>query len=85
MNKTTAILLIVIATLSIFLGSTIQSKAQNKSFAGVIPFTTSSDRLGFLEQSTGKIYMYDSNYSQCVFIGQLQGLGQPIQMIRKSQ
>jgi len=79
MNKTTAFLLIVITALSFLLGTTIQGKAQNKSFTGVVPFMTSSDRLGFLDQSNGRIYVYDNTFSQCVFVGQLQSLGQPIQ------
>jgi len=40
---------------------------------------TSSDRLGFLDQSNGRIYVYDNTFSQCVFVGQLQSLGLPIQ------
>jgi hypothetical protein len=60
-----------------------QSKAQTKTLPGVIPFVTNSDRLGLLDQTTGRIYMYDSNFSQCVFQGQIQALGQPIQAIGK--
>ena len=81
MNKTTAFLVIVITALSFVLGATIQSKAQNKSYAGIMPFVTSNDRVGFLDQNSGKIYMYDSNISQCVFVGQIQSLGQPIQAL----
>ena len=84
MNKITVFLLTVIMALSFILGSTMQSKAQNKSFAGVIPFTTAGNRIGFLDQSNGKIYMYDDNMSQCVFVGQIQTLGQPIQVMGKS-
>ncbi len=47
MNKITAFLLIVITALSFSLGTTMQSKAQNKSFAGIMPFVTSNDRVGF--------------------------------------
>ena len=81
MNKLTTLLTIVIIALSFTLGTTMQSKAQNKSFVGILPFVTSSDRIGFLDQSNGRIYIYDNNISQCVFTGQIQGLGQPIQVI----
>jgi len=84
MNKTTAILLTVIATLSFIIGTTVQSKAQNKSFAGIVPFMSSSDRLGFFDQTSGKVYMYDNNFSECVFVGQIQSLGQAIQVVSKS-
>ena len=86
MNKITVFLLIVIMTLSFIVGATMQGKAQNKSFAGVIPFVSSTDRVGFFDQSSGKIYMYDSDLSECLFVGQLAGLGQPIQKMQsKSQ
>ena len=48
MNKTTVFLLIVITALSFTLGATIQSKAQEKSYVGIIPFITSNDRCRFL-------------------------------------
>ena len=41
MNKITAFLIIIITALSFMLGATIQSKAQNKNFTGVVPFATS--------------------------------------------
>jgi hypothetical protein len=85
MNKITAFLVITVISLSIILGATIQSKAQNKNFAGVLPFITTTNRVGFFNQNNGKIYMYDSNINQCLFIGQLTELGQAIQEIPKSQ
>jgi hypothetical protein len=84
MNKITTLFLMLIAVFTFILGTAMQSKAQNKTFAGVIPFMSASDRLGFLDQNTGRVYMYDSNFSQCLFVGQLQNLGQPIQIIKKS-
>ena len=81
MNKTTALLVIVITALSFTLGATMQSKAQDKGFSGVVPFVTSNDRVGFLDQNTGRIYIYDNNIANCVFVGQIQSLGQPIQVI----
>jgi len=86
MNKITAFLIVIIISLSFILGATIQSRAQNKvqtkNLAGVVPFVTSSDRLGFLNQNTGRIYMYDSSYSKCVFVGQISELGQPIEAVK---
>jgi len=84
MNKITVFLVIIITALSFSLVATMQCKAQNKSYAGVVPFMTSSDRLGFLDQTNGRVYMYDNNFSQCVFVGQIQALGQPIQVLSKS-
>jgi len=82
MNKLTTFLVIVIVALSFTLGTTIQSKAQNKSYVGILPFMTPNGRMGFLDQSNGRIYVYDDSISQCLFIGQMQGLGQPIQVIK---
>ena len=84
MNKLTAFLMIVIIALSFVLGTSIQSKAQTKNFAGVIPFVTSKDRVGFFDQTTGRIYMYDDNISQCVYTGQLESLGKAIEPMAKA-
>ncbi len=84
MNKITVFLVIVITALSFILGATMQSKAENKSLAGIMPFSTTSNRIGFLNQIDGRIYVYDDNLSQCIFVGQITGLGNPIQTISKS-
>jgi hypothetical protein len=52
------------------------------SFPGVAPFTTPSGRFGLFEQGTGKIFVYDDNISECVFIGQLSALGEPIEKLK---
>jgi hypothetical protein len=82
MNKTMTFLVILITALSFILGATMQSKAQDKIFSGVIPFVTTTDRIGFFDQSNGRIYMYDDNINGCLFVGQMTGLGQPIQVIK---
>ena len=81
MNKTTAFLLIVITALSFISRATVQSKAQNKNYSGIVPFATSSDRIGFLDQSNGRVYIDDNNVTNCLFIGQIQSLGKPIDTI----
>ena len=55
-----------------------KTQAQTHSFPGVSTFMTSTGRLGFFEQATGKIFIYDSNFESCVFTGQLNKLGDPI-------
>lgn len=74
----------VLVFASIFIGSTMNSMAQEggRNFSGVSLFNTPAGRLGFFEQNTGKIYLYDDNLSRCVFIGQLKELGQPIEKIQ---
>ena len=84
MNKITIFLVIVIAVLSFSLGATMESKAQNRSFGGVIPFGTTSDRIGFFDQTNGRIYVYDDNISECLFTGQLTELGKDVRTINKS-
>jgi hypothetical protein len=80
MNKITALLVIIITALSFSLGATIQGRAQNKNYTGIAPFAI-NDRVGFLDQSNGRIYIYDDNVANCVFVGQIQGLGEPINVI----
>ena len=84
MNKMTIFLLILIVFLGISLTTTIQSKAQTKGFAGVMPFISSNNRMGFFDQNNGKIYMYDDNISQCLFVGQVTALGEKIIKLTKS-
>lgn len=70
---------------SVFIGSTVKSTAEEAmtySFPGVAPFNTPSGRFGLFEQGTGKIYLYDDNLSECVFIGQLKKLGEPIDKLK---
>jgi len=81
MNKITTFLVIIIIALSFMLGTTSQSKAQQKSFIGILPFVTTSNRVGFFDQNTGRIYMYDDNISQCIYIGQMNQLGQPVNVV----
>jgi hypothetical protein len=81
MNKLTTLLVVVIMALSFTLGTTMPSKAQNKSFVGILPFMSDNGRVGFLDQNNGRVYLYDNNISQCLFVGQIQNLGQPIQVI----
>jgi len=81
MNKTTAFLLIVITALSFILGATMQSKAQDKNYSGIVPFVTSNNRVGFMDQSNGRVYIYDSNIVNCLFVGQIKSLGEPINII----
>jgi hypothetical protein len=80
MNKMTIFLLIIIMALSFSLGMTIQSKAQDKSYASIVPFVT-NNRVGFFDQSYGRFYVYDSNIANCVFVGQIDSLGQPISVV----
>ena len=81
MNKITIFLLIIIMALCFSLGTTMPSKAQDKNYTGIMPFVTTNDRVGFFDQSNGKIYIYDNNISQCLFIGQMQNLGQAVQVV----
>ncbi len=81
MNKITAFLVIVITALSFSLGATMQSKAQDKNYSGIVPFVTTNDRVGFLDQSNGRVYIYDSNIVNCLFVGQIESLGKPINVV----
>ncbi len=49
------------------------------SFEKVIPFTTATGRLGFFDQSNGNVFVYDENWKNCVFKGQLKSLGSPME------
>ena len=46
-----------------------------------MPFVTSNDRVGFMDQANGRIYLYDGNLTNCIFVGQIDSLGKPINVI----
>ncbi len=50
-------------------------------FEKIIPFTTATGRLGFFDKSNGNIFVYDENWKNCVFKGQLKTLGAPLETI----
>ena len=74
--------IVILGMLALIAFTTIRSFAQNKSFAGVTTFTTPAGRVGFFEQGTGIIYLYDNNLNECVFKGKLNNLGDPIEKIK---
>ena len=51
--------------------------AQNKSFAGIVPFVSATGSIGMFDQNDGKIYIYNNNLSEISYQGQLQELGKP--------
>lgn len=74
--------LLTLALSYVVVFSTGKSQAGMHSFPGVSTFATAAGRIGFFEQGTGKIFIYDDNLSQCVFIGQMTALGEPIEKIK---
>ena len=51
--------------------------AKTLSFKEVYPFTLNG-RVGFFDQSQGRVYLYDPDFKNCVLITQLNELGQPL-------
>lgn len=79
MNKLTYILagLTVILAVLVLRAPTTQAETNGASFAGVIPFINSTGYLGLFNQNTGKIYMYNSDLTKCVYEGKIEQLGKP--------
>ena len=77
MNLRTVLTIICMAILTVFAVHTV-TRADGKGFAGVYPFVTSSSLLGLFNQNDGKIYVYDNDFSKCLYEGQVQELGKPI-------
>lgn len=48
----------------------------------VLVFTYASGLTGFLDQNTGKIYVYDANLKNCVLIRNMRNLGQPMEQLK---
>jgi hypothetical protein len=60
-----------------------EAKAQANSFNSVAPFTTVGGLMGFFDQKDGKVYLYDGNLQNCVFVSQLAELGKPMKVVEK--
>jgi len=58
------------------------SKAATNAFQNVIPFVNNMGYIGFFDQNTGKIYLYDGDLKKCVMTTQLSQLGEPTSEIK---
>jgi hypothetical protein len=83
MKRSIFILVAILAGIASSFLITAQSRAQSTNFLNVIPFSSPSGRLGFFDQNTGKIFIYDNDARECVFRGQMLELGKPIEHLEK--
>ena len=75
----TVFISIAMATLASFLFQRYgQADAEMHSFPSLVPFGLASGRIGFFDRTTGKLFIYNENAENCIFIGQLKELGKPI-------
>ena len=51
-------------------------------FSKVYPFATSGGFIGFFDQSTGIVYIYDENLENCVMISQMEKLGESMNKLK---
>ncbi|MEW6171260.1 MAG: hypothetical protein AB1472_06880 [Candidatus Omnitrophota bacterium] len=77
--------------LGILIGASIPLKAndeiQNQAkikFENVYPFTSVSGLLGFFDQKDGTVYVYDSNFTECVSVSKINKLGSALITTSKS-
>ena len=59
-----------------------QASAQNMTFAGVVPFSTTGGMMGFFDQKDGSMYLYDPDLTECLQVVQLTGLGAPLKRLK---
>ena len=55
------------------------AQSETTSFPGLVPFGLAAGRFGFFDRTTGKIFIYNDNATDCIFIGKLKELGKPIE------
>jgi hypothetical protein len=71
--------------LAVGFGASGQSQAPAvpaKDWSHVTMLTYPSGLTGFFDQTTGRIYMYDTSSDNCVMIRELTALGSPTRRIR---
>ena len=72
-----ATFLLTALTASILFQKYVQAEGETYSYPSVVPFGVGAGRVGFFDRTTGKLYIYNENLDNCVFIGQMAQLGQP--------
>ena len=70
----------VIAVMVLIFGPKTTSAQMGGHFDGVIPFSTSGGFLGFFDQKSGTVYLYDQNYTKCVRVSKIDQLGKPMEI-----
>ena len=75
------VIILTVLTLSLTL-LTRQSPAQSANFTHVFPFSTVGGYVGFFDQNDGKIYLYDEFLKECMYISQLEELGNPMTTLK---
>ena len=78
---TLSFLVIAVAAAFYSLTAATQLSAQASRFSNVIAFATAVGRIGFFDQGSGRLYIYDGDAKTCLFTGQMTELGKPISVI----
>lgn len=76
----------LLLVLTLFLGMAVffhlrKSSADVNKFNNVVTFSTVNGLVGFFNQNDGKVYLYDGNLQNCVFVTQIEELGKPMKFI----
>jgi len=84
MKKVSAFTVVFLFALFVFLffSRPDQSAAQGANFYRIYPFSTAGGQVGFFDQGTGKIYIYDAKLENCISIVQLEELGGPLKSVK---
>ena len=84
MRKIFYFLIIFFIFISLFCVFQKYSLANPGSFDQVVPFSSPNGLLGLFNRANGQIYYYDTNRKECVFILQVENLGDPLKRIEVS-
>ena len=74
--------LFFVAALILFLMSHLNSVSAASNFAAVEAFSGAGGFVKFFDKSTGRIYLYNKDLTECVSIVQLEELGLPAKVIK---
>lgn len=77
-------ILVLCSALSCSFSFAAEPAVKPPDFSHITAFAAGQDRLGFFDQSSGKIYIYDSNGKTCLFQGQLKELGKPLVSVQRT-
>jgi hypothetical protein len=86
MSRSRVVLCIAAAVIAaiVFLHSSSSAQQQKEpDFSHVQIVTYASGMTGFFDSQTGRLYIYDNNWSQCLWAYKLTKLGEPMQPTMK--
>ena len=58
------------------------SIAQEANYYRTFPYGLGGGQVGFFDQQSGRVYVYDNDLKRCIYITRITELGQPMERLK---